>query len=157
VSADEIVDEAKEQADKLSVDSKAEALALVTTAKANAERAEADARANAERVTNEAHGKASRLEADSREKADNLNREVGARRIELFGKLETERDKLARDVEDLRTFERDYRGRLKSYFGDQLKALDEKPSLADDVASGQHKGDADGDAPHLRALGDDNS
>lgn len=157
ISADELVNEAREQADKLTSGARAEAEQLQTAAKANAERAETEARNNAERLTNEAHGKASRLEADSRTRADGLNREVGARRVELFGKLEAERDKLARDVEELRTFERDYRGRLKGYFSDQLKALDTTPSHADEVAAGNHARSDGDDTPHLRALGDQSS
>ncbi len=155
ISADELVNEARAQADKLTSDARAEADRLQATAKANADRAETEARNNAERLTNEAHGKASRLEADSRTRADNLNREVSARRVELFGKLEAERDKLARDVEELRTFERDYRGRLKGYFTDQLKALDSTPSHADDVAAGNHSRSDGDETPHLRALGDE--
>jgi DivIVA domain-containing protein len=157
ISADELVNEAREQADKLTSDARAEAEQLQSAAKANAERAGTEARNNAERLTNEAHGKASRLEADSRTRADALNREVSARRVELFGKLETERDKLARDVEELRTFERDYRGRLKGYFGDQLKALDATPSHADEVVAGNHSRSDGDDTPHLRALGDESS
>jgi DivIVA domain-containing protein len=157
ISADELVNEAREQADKLTSDARAEAEQLQTAAKVNAERAETEARNNAERLTNEAHGKASRLEADSRTRADALNREVGARRVELFGKLEAERDKLARDVEELRTFERDYRGRLKGYFSDQLKALDTTPSHADEIEAGNHSHSDGDDTPHLRALRDESS
>lgn len=146
ISADELVNEAREQADKLTADARAEA-----------EKLQSDARNNAERLGNEAQGKASRLEADSRTRADRLNREVSARRVELFGKLEAERDKLAREVEELRTFERDYRGRLKGYFTDQLKALDSTPSHADDATAGDPSRSAGDDTPHLRALGDERS
>lgn len=146
ISADELVNEAHEQADKLTSDARAEA-----------ERVEAAAKANAERVTNEAHGKASRLEADARTSADALNREVSARRVELFGKLEADREKLARDVDELRTFERDYRARLKGYFNDQLKALNTPPSHADEVAAGNHTRPDGDETPHLRALRDESS
>ena len=42
---------------------------------------------------------------------------------QLFGDLEKERDKLNLDVENLRSFEREYRSRLKTYFTQQLEAL----------------------------------
>ena len=45
------------------------------------------------------------------------------RRKQLFGELERERDKLSSEVENLRSFEREYRSRLKSYFSQQLEAL----------------------------------
>ena len=46
------------------------------------------------------------------------------RRQQLFGDLEKEKDKLNAEVETLRAFEREYRSRLKSYFTQQLEALD---------------------------------
>ena len=46
------------------------------------------------------------------------------RRQQLFGDLEREKDSLDREVENLRAFEREYRSRLKSYFEQQLPALD---------------------------------
>ena len=42
----------------------------------------------------------------------------------MFGDLEKERDKLNGEVENLRSFEREYRSRLKSYFTQQLEALE---------------------------------
>ena len=42
----------------------------------------------------------------------------------MFGELERERDKLNSEVENLRAFEREYRSRLKSYFTQQLEALE---------------------------------
>ena len=57
------------------------------------------------------------------------------RRQQMFGDLEKERDKLNADVENLRSFEREYRSRLKSYFSQQLEALSgpgESPAVSDD-------------------------
>ena len=53
-----------------------------------------------------------------------LDSETAERRQQLFGDLEKERDKLNAEVENLRSFEREYRSRLKSYFSQQLAALD---------------------------------
>jgi hypothetical protein len=53
----------------------------------------------------------------------------------MFGDLEKERDKLNGEVENLRSFEREYRSRLKSYFTQQLEALGiaaEPPATGDD-------------------------
>jgi hypothetical protein len=52
-----------------------------------------------------------------------LDSETSERRVQLFGDLEKERDKLSAEVETLRSFEREYRSRLKSYFTQQLEAL----------------------------------
>jgi DivIVA domain-containing protein len=96
---------------------------LVEEAKNEADRIVGEARTKAERLENEAKGKADRLEADARTRAEMLDGETAERRTQLFGDLEKERDKLAAEVENLRSFEREYRSRLKSYFTQQLDAL----------------------------------
>ena len=53
-----------------------------------------------------------------------LDSETAERRQQLFGDLEKEKEKLNAEVENLRSFEREYRSRLKSYFQQQLSALD---------------------------------
>ncbi len=106
-NADELVDEAKNEADRIV----------------------GEARTKAERLESESKGKADRLEADARARAQMLDSETADRRQQMFGDLEKERDKLNAEVENLRSFEREYRSRLKSYFSQQLEAL-EGPSEA---------------------------
>lgn len=96
---------------------------LVEEAKAEADRLVGEAKSKAERLENESKGKADRLEADARTRAEMLDGETAERRTQLFGDLEKERDKLSAEVENLRSFEREYRSRLKSYFTQQLDAL----------------------------------
>jgi DivIVA domain-containing protein len=100
-NADELVEDAKNQADKIV----------------------GEARTKAERLESEAKGKADRLESDARARSQMLDAETSERRAQLFGDLEKERDKLNLDVENLRSFEREYRSRLKTYFTQQLEAL----------------------------------
>ena len=100
-NADELVDEAKNDADKIV----------------------GEARTKAERLESEAKSKADRLEADARTRAQMLDSETSERRQQMFGDLERDRDKLSVEVENLRSFEREYRSRLKSYFTQQLEAL----------------------------------
>jgi hypothetical protein len=59
-----------------------------------------------------------------------LDSETAERRQQMFGDLEKERDKLSSEVENLRSFEREYRSRLKSYFTQQLDALNESAETA---------------------------
>ena len=73
--------------------------------------------------TSESKAKADRLEADARTRAQMLDSETAERRRQMFGDLEKERDKLNGEVENLRSFEREYRSRLKSYFSQQLESL----------------------------------
>jgi len=96
---------------------------LVEEAKNDADKIVGEARTKAERLDHESKGRADRLEADARSRAQMLDTETAERRTQLFGDLEKERDKLAAEVENLRSFEREYRSRLKSYFTQQLEAL----------------------------------
>lgn len=101
-NADELVDGAKEEADKIV----------------------GAARTKAERLESETKAKTDRLESDARTRAAMLDSETEARRKEIFGNLEKEKDNLNTEIEGLRSFEREYRSRLKSYFTQQLEALD---------------------------------
>jgi DivIVA domain-containing protein len=109
-SADELVAEAKNQADQ-----------IVAEARTKSERLDSESRSNAEQI-----------EADARARAGRLDEETEARRTALFGRLESDKENLTRELEDLRTFEREYRSRLKTYFQAQLHALDGETS-GDDV------------------------
>lgn len=97
---------------------------LVGDAKDEADRIVGAARAKAERLEAEIKAKSDRLESDARTRAAMLDSETEARRKEIFGNLEKEKDQLTTEIEGLRAFEREYRSRLKSYFTQQLEALD---------------------------------
>jgi DivIVA domain-containing protein len=96
---------------------------LIEEAKNEADKIVGEARTKAERLESEAKIKSERLESDARTRAQMLDSETSERRAQLFGDLEKERDKLNVDVENLRSFEREYRSRLKTYFTQQLEAL----------------------------------
>jgi DivIVA domain-containing protein len=97
---------------------------LVEEAKNEADRIVGEARTKAERLDSESKGKADRLEAEARSRAQMLDSETAERRQQMFGELEKQRDRLNSDVENLRSFEREYRSRLKSYFTQQLESLE---------------------------------
>jgi DivIVA domain-containing protein len=101
-NADELVGDAKDEADKII----------------------GAARTKAERLESEVKTKTDRLESDARTRAAMLDSETEARRKEIFGNLEKEKDALNGEIEGLRSFEREYRSRLKSYFTQQLESLD---------------------------------
>lgn len=96
---------------------------LVDSAKNEADEIVGAARTRADRLETEAKTKADRLEADARTRAQMLDSETAERRQQMFGELERERDRLSSEVETLRSFEREYRSRLKSYFTQQLESL----------------------------------
>ena len=97
---------------------------VVEEARAEAEQIVASARSEAERLEAETRSRADQLEQEARTRSQSLDSETEARRRELLGDLEKEKSRLDADVENLRTFEREYRSRLKSYFTQQLEALE---------------------------------
>jgi DivIVA domain-containing protein len=129
---------------------------LVDDAKGEADKIVGEARTKAERLESESKTNADKLEADARGRAQSLDSETAERRTQLFGDLESERDRLASDVDNLRAFEREYRSRLKTYFSQQLAALETSDS--NDPSAGPIPGDPPGMMPPKRlrsVLGDD--
>ena len=129
---------------------------LVEDAKGEADKIFSEARTKAERLEGESKQNADKLEADARGRAQSLDAETAERRTQLFGDLERERDSLSHEVDNLRAFEREYRSRLKTYFSQQLEALETSSSA--DPTSGQDAGAAGGFAAPKRlrsVLGDD--
>src|SRR5215203_5387144 len=78
----------------------------------------------------EARSQADRIISEARTRAEALKREAEDKHRQTIGSLETERSGLERKVEGLRAFEREYRGRLKSYLEGQLRELDSRSSEA---------------------------
>jgi len=101
---------------------------LVEDAKSEADKIVGEARTKAERLESESKSNADKLEADARGRAQSLDAETAERRTQLFGDLERERDALSHEVDNLRAFEREYRSRLKTYFSQQLEALESSAS-----------------------------
>ena len=101
---------------------------LVEDAKSEADKIVGEARTKAERLEGESKSNADKLEADARGRAQSLDAETAERRTQLFGDLERERDALSHEVDNLRAFEREYRSRLKTYFSQQLEALESSGS-----------------------------
>ncbi len=113
-TADRLTDEAKAESDKLLADAKNQSDALVSDATTRAEAAE----------------------RDSRIKAEALDAQAKARYDETIGKLADEKVGLEKKIEDLRKYEREYRGRLKSWISDQLSQLDDNRAQPVAVVSG---------------------
>ena len=93
-------------------------------AKDDAEKLLSDARAEAERLEAETKATTDRLEQEARERAQLLDTETETKRAEALGDIERQKVALDGEVENLRAFEREYRSRLKTYFSEQLQALD---------------------------------
>ncbi|WP_280139209.1 DivIVA domain-containing protein [Geodermatophilus dictyosporus] len=136
-TADRYVNEAKSQADQ-----------MVATAQGNSERMVAEARAKSEQMVTEARTRADSMLSDARTRADTMEREARAkaaaleqdaerRHTEVMGGLEEKRANLERKIEELRTFEREYRTRFRSYLESHLRDLDTRGSAEPSSASRQ--------------------
>jgi len=100
------------------------ALRLLELATRNADEVVAEAKEEAQQIVGAAKTQAETLEQEARARAHNVDAETEAKRTELLGDMERERTRLDSEVDTLRAFEREYRSRLKSYFTEQLQALD---------------------------------
>ena len=115
---------AQETADRLTAEARAESDKLVADAKSHSEAVVTDATTRAEAMVNEATNRADAAERESKRKTEALEAEAKAKYDEVIGRLASERVGLEKKIDELRTYEREYRSRLKSWISDQLAQLD---------------------------------
>ncbi len=72
----------------------------------------------------EANSKREELITEARERSTGMVHEAQQRKAAILEELNEQRTVLERKIEQLRGFERDYRGRLKTYIQGQLQELD---------------------------------
>ncbi len=103
---------AQQTADQAIADARREADETVTRARREADEILGKSRRQAEQIIGDARARAETLERDAQE-----------RHRQAMGSLVQTRDELERKVEELRSFEREYRSRLKLYLEQQLAEL----------------------------------
>ena len=96
----------------------------VGEAKAQADRLLADARTSSEQMISDSTSKSEEMLSEAETRAQTVAEDAERKRTEVIGALEQRRTSLEQQIEDLRTFEREYRTRLKSYLESQLRELD---------------------------------
>jgi DivIVA domain-containing protein len=119
---------AQETAEKYVSDAKTEADRMIGDARATADRMIGEARAKADSMMGDARTQATSLEREARGKATSLVQDAERKHNEIIGGLEQRKGTLEKRIEELRTFEREYRTRLKSYLESQLRDLDGRGS-----------------------------
>lgn len=97
---------------------------VVAEAREEAQQIVATARTEAERLESETRQRTDKLDEEARTRAQNLDAETETKRTEALADIQAEKQRLDGEVDNLRAFEREYRSRLKSYFTQQLEALD---------------------------------
>jgi DivIVA domain-containing protein len=113
-------------------DSAARVLAL---AQQTADQAIAEARSEANKIVGDARSRAEAIEREARNKADALERDAQDKHRSIIGVLETQRNALEAQLDQLRQFEREYRSRLKSFLEGQLRQL-EAPAESENLSNG---------------------
>ena len=84
------------------------------------------AQRTAEEYVNEARAEADRMLGEARTRAEEITREAEETRRSTIGSLEREKSEIEGKIAELKTFEREYRSRLRSYLEGQLRELDEQ-------------------------------
>ena len=141
VKAARVLSLAQDTADRLSATARAEADKLVSDAQASADQIVSEARQIAETTVNDARQRADAMLADAQtrsenqlrqaqEKAEFLQGDAERKHSELMNTINQQRAVLEGRLEQLRTFEREYRTRLKTYLESQLEELGQRGSAA---------------------------
>jgi DivIVA domain-containing protein len=122
--AERLTGEAKAEADGMLSEARAKSEQLLSEAGAKADGLVTEARTQAETLLNDARARAETVERQSRDKAASLERDAARKHTEIITALSEEKSILEKKIDELRTFERDYRSRLKTYLDSQLRELD---------------------------------
>lgn len=128
--ADRLTGEAKAEADGMLGEARAKAEQLLSEARGKSDSMVNEARSRAETMLNDARTRAETLERQAREKASALERDAQRKHGEALGAIQQEKTTLEKKIDELRTFEREYRTRLKTYLESQLRDLEGRGSAA---------------------------
>jgi DivIVA domain-containing protein len=139
-TADRYVNEAKAQADQMVGSAKSTSDRMMSEARAKSEQMVGEAKSRADAMLSDARTRADTMEREARAKATALAQDAERKHAEAMGSLEEKRAILDRKVEELRTFEREYRTRLRSYLESHLRDLDSRGSAepATNTRQNQH-------------------
>jgi DivIVA domain-containing protein len=129
---------AQQTADQHLAQSKAEAERLLTEARQQAEATLNDANDRSNRQLADADARAKQLADESSARAAQTVNDAEQRAATITAQLEQRKSALERRLEELRTFEREYRTRLKSYLESQLRDLDASGKAESSNASGEY-------------------
>jgi DivIVA domain-containing protein len=133
--ADRLTGEAKSEADGMLGEARTKSEQLLSEARAKADSMVNEARTRAETMLNDARTRSETLERNAREKAATLEREAQRQHNEVLGAVQAERTSLEKKIDELRTFEREYRTRLKTFLESSLRELGDRGSAAPSTSS----------------------
>jgi DivIVA domain-containing protein len=128
--ADRLTGEAKAEADGMLAEARTKSEQLLSEARTKSDTMVNEARTRAETMLNEARTRSETLERQARDKATTLERDAQRQHAEIIGAVQTERTSLEKKIDELRTFEREYRTRLKSLLESSLRELSDRGPAA---------------------------
>jgi len=140
-TADRLTSTAIAEADKMVADARANAEQIVTEARNIAETTVTDAQQRADATLTDAQTRSETQLRQAYEKADFLQADAERKHTEFMNTINQQRTVLEGRLEQLRTFEREYRTRLKTYLESQLEELGQRGSAApaDEGGYGQYQ------------------
>jgi DivIVA domain-containing protein len=124
VQAVQVLALAQQTADQHLAQSKAEAERMLAEATSHSENTVNTAQQQAQAHLTDAQSRAKQLDDESTARANRTIQDAEQRAATITAQFEQRKAALERRVEELRTFEREYRTRLKSYLESQLRDLD---------------------------------
>ena len=140
-TADQHLAQSKAEAERLLAEAQSQAEATVNSANTNAKAALDEAQQRSTAQVAEADQRAKQLDEESSGKARQIISDAEQRAATITAQFEQRKAALERRIEELRTFEREYRSRLKSYLESQLRDLDasgkSEPAAANELADAQ--------------------
>jgi DivIVA domain-containing protein len=138
--ADRLTGEAKAESDGMLAEARTKSEQLLSEARAKSDTMVNEARTRAETMLNDARTRAETLERQARDKATTLERDAQRQHSEVLGQVQAERTALEKKIDELRTFEREYRTRLKTFLESSLRELGDRGSAAPTTGSGSSEG-----------------
>ena len=129
-TADRLTSTARADADKMVADAQASAEQIVSEARYIADTTLNDARQRADAMLADAQSRSEAQLRQAHEKADLLQADAERKHSDLMNTINQQRTVLEGRLEQLRTFEREYRTRLKTYLESQLEELGQRGSAA---------------------------
>ena len=123
-TAERVTSEANIEAENTRSSARAESEKLLSDARNESERMLTEAKNTSESTIADANAKAESTVRDSQIKAEALDREAQRKYSEVMTQLTTQRTSLENKIDGLRTYEREYRSRLKNWINDQLHQFD---------------------------------
>ena len=129
-TADRLTSTAIAEADKMVAEARADAEQIVSEARQIAETTVTDAQQRADATLTDAQTRSESQLRQAYEKADFLQADAERKHTEFMNTINQQRTVLEGRLEQLRTFEREYRTRLKTYLESQLEELGQRSSAA---------------------------